>query len=29
MCNGILENMKKGIQTLSKFVAGYEKCVYI
>jgi len=29
MWNGILENVKNGVQTLSQFVTGYEMYVYI
>jgi len=29
MRNGIIENVKNGIQTLSKFLTGYEKYVYV
>ena len=29
MWNGILENVKNGVQTLSQFVTGYAKYVYV
>jgi len=27
--NGILENVKNGVQTFSQFVTGYKKYVYV
>jgi len=29
MWNDILENVKNGVQTLSQFVTGYEKYMYV